>query len=201
MDVSGYPTKRRINPVIMIDKKIIDIDDWENTNNISSQKMSMVEFDLRSSSSRYGTEISTLNDEALRALAVQTMQAWFAVRRGAEKLMSKYYVQVCGYCPQLHVGPKGTKTCDCFAYKHQMRSGHHHWQEASIDDLMPPIYVWHLRDRRGPPLLTELRVFYGAAPAIVELCIQAGAPIPEQYKAMMRLDVVIPEADEIEKVV
>jgi hypothetical protein len=30
----------------------------------------------------------------------------------------------------------------------------------------------------------------------VELCLQAGAKVPEQYKPCMRLDVVIPDLDE-----
>jgi hypothetical protein len=185
----------------MIDKKIIDFDDWQDNNNSDSKVLWVGSKDM-DSPFRYDPRSLPQDDgEVLSSLAVRTMEAWFAVRRGAGKLMSKYRVHVCGYCPELHVGPKGTKTCDCFAYKHQMRSGHHHWQEASIDDVVPPVYVWHLRDRCGPPLLTELRVFYGAAPAIVELCVQAGAPVPAQYKPMMRLDIAIPDADEIDKAV
>lgn len=61
-------------------------------------------------------------------------------------------------------------------------------------------YVWHLRDRNGPPLKHKLANYYGKAPAIVELCVQAGANIPMKYMPRMRLDVIIPDVDELEMV-
>nr|CAD1839314.1 unnamed protein product [Ananas comosus var. bracteatus] len=60
----------------------------------------------------------------------------------------------------------------------------------------PPNYVWHLRDPDGPPLTSALKRFYGKAPAVVELCVQAGAEIPDSYRPMMRLDIVVPDTDE-----
>jgi hypothetical protein len=35
---------------------------------------------------------------------------------------------------------------------------------------------------------------------VVELCVQAGAPAPDQYRSMMRLDVVPPARDEVDLV-
>ncbi|XP_058780097.1 APO protein 2, chloroplastic-like [Vicia villosa] len=99
---------------------------------------------------------------------------------------------VCGYCPEIHVGPNGTKAQNCGAHKHQQRNGQHGWQSAVLNDLIPPRFVWHVPDVNGPPLERELRNFYGQAPAVVEICIQAGAELPEQYKSTMRLDVGIP---------
>ena len=61
-------------------------------------------------------------------------------------------------------------------------------------------YVWHVRDVNGPPLKHKLARYYGQAPAIVELCLQAGAKIPLKYKPRMRLDVIIPDLDELEMV-
>jgi hypothetical protein len=43
-------------------------------------------------------------------------------------------------------------------------------------------------------LQKELKNFYGQAPAIVEICIQGGAEVPDKYKATMRLDVGIPSS-------
>jgi hypothetical protein len=103
-----------------------------------------------------------------------------------------YQVRVCGYCPEIHVGPSGHKAQNCGAHKHQQRNGQHGWQAAVIDDLIPPRFVWHVPDVNGPPLERELRSFYGQAPAVVEMCIQAGAALPEQYKSTMRLDIGIP---------
>ncbi|KAK7317868.1 hypothetical protein RJT34_02452 [Clitoria ternatea] len=50
---------------------------------------------------------------------------------GASRLMEKYAVQTCGYCPEIQVGPKGHRVRNCQAYKHQMRDRQHAWQEGT----------------------------------------------------------------------
>ena len=50
-----------------------------------------------------------------------------------------------------------------------------------LDDLIPPRYVWHMAES-GEELQRELKTFYGQAPAVVEMCIQGGAKVPEKYK-------------------
>ncbi|KAA8537943.1 hypothetical protein F0562_027477 [Nyssa sinensis] len=93
---------------------------------------------------------------------------------GMKIIMEKYNVQTCGYCPEVQVGPKGHKVRMCKASKHQSRNGLHAWQEATIDDLVGPNYVWHVQDLHGPALVNNLKRYYGKAPAVVELCVQAG---------------------------
>ena len=138
-------------------------------------------------------------------LASRTLQSWLDMRSGVARLMKKYSVHTCGYCPEVQVGPKGHKVRMCRATKHQQRDGQHAWQEATVDDLVPPGYVWHVvADPDGgddpPPLANELKRYYGKAPAVVELCVQAGAPVPAAYRSMMRLDVVPPARDEYDLV-
>ncbi|KAG6428388.1 hypothetical protein SASPL_112639 [Salvia splendens] len=101
--------------------------------------------------------------EDLALLAEETLQAWEEMRDGARRLMKMYPVRVCGYCPEA----------------------------AVLNDLIPPRYVWHVPDV-DQPMERELRNFYGQAPAVVELCVQAGEAVPEHYKPTMRLDVGIP---------
>eukprot|EP00897_Mesotaenium_endlicherianum_P003876 jgi/Mesen1/3516/ME000197S02540 len=96
------------------------------------------------------------------------------------------------------VGAVGGEVQLCGAKKHQWRKGMHGWQPALLDDIVPPVYVWHVRDPAGPPLQGRLRAFYGMAPAVVELCTQAGVEIPEKYEQVMRLRVVVPDDDELE---
>ncbi|KAK0589749.1 hypothetical protein LWI29_018044 [Acer saccharum] len=128
------------------------------------------------------------------------MDSWFEMISGAKKIMEKYSVWTCGYCPEVQVGPKGHKVRMCKASKHQSRNGLHAWQEATMDDLVGPNYVWHVRDLNEPALDNNLKRYYGKAPAVVELCVHAGAPVPDQYRSMMRLDVVPPECDEFDLV-
>ncbi|KAL4192156.1 hypothetical protein AMTRI_Chr06g170840 [Amborella trichopoda] len=125
-------------------------------------------------------------EEDVRELSTKTMNSWFKMREGAKKLMKKYSVKTSGYGFEVQVGPK-VRVCEVF--KHQQRNGQHAWQEATMEDLIFPKYVWHTADPNGSPLSNELKRFYGKAPAIVELCVQAGAPVPEEFRGMMRLDV------------
>ena len=130
------------------------------------------------------------------------MEAWERMRSGASKLMKKYAVQTCGYCSEMQVGPKGHKVRNCQAFKHQMRDGQHAWQEATVDDLIPPVYVWHVRDSySGEPLVNGLKRYYGMLPAVVELFAQAGAYVGDHYAGVMRENVAVPESDELKWVV
>ncbi|KAL0435887.1 UNVERIFIED_CONTAM: APO protein 3, mitochondrial [Sesamum radiatum] len=115
--------------------------------------------------------------------------------------MQKYAVQTCGYCSEVQVGPKGHRVRQCQAFKHQMRDGQHAWQEATIDDIAPPVYVWHVQDPQNPLLIDALKRYYGKLPALVELFGQAGAEVGQNYWAMMREDVVVPGLDEEKLVV
>lgn len=116
--------------------------------------------------------------------------------------MDTYAVQTCGYCPEVQVGAKGHRVRNCQAFKHQMRDGQHAWQEATINDLVPPVYVYHIGDQQsGKPLVHELKRYYGMLPAVVELFAQAGATVEKNYAHSMREDVVVPEMDEEKLVV
>lgn len=129
--------------------------------------------------------------------AARGMDAWERLRSGASKLMQKYAVQTCGYCPDVQVGPKGHRVRNCQAYKHQMRDGQHAWQEATVDDLIPPVYVWHVQDLDSDrPLLNDLKMYYGMLPAVVELFAQAGAHVSDDYAGVIREDVTVPRLDE-----
>ncbi|KAK2975407.1 hypothetical protein RJ640_029280 [Escallonia rubra] len=105
-----------------------------------------------------------------------------------------YPVRVCGYCPEVRVGPSGHKAQNCGAHKHQQRNGQHgwHWQAAVLDDLIRPRYAWHVPDLVELVLKRELRNFYGQAPVVVEISVRGGVVVPEQYKPATRLDIGIP---------
>ncbi|KDP38686.1 hypothetical protein JCGZ_04039 [Jatropha curcas] len=189
VEIPEYPTKRRRKPIIRINRsEFVDADesDLPDPEPVVPVKPLLTEIP--------NSEIvAPSNEEETKFLAEETLQAWENMRKGAKKLMRVYTVRVCGYCPEVHVGPRGHKAQNCGANKHQQRNGQHGWQAAVLDDLIPPRYVWHLPDV-GSPLHRELRRFYGQAPAVVEMCIQAGAAVPDEYKPTMRLDIGIPSS-------
>ncbi|KAL2935586.1 APO protein 3 mitochondrial [Bienertia sinuspersici] len=215
VNLEQYPVRRRTKPVYCIEGRIADfdpvVDDSANQDKDPSDE-------IPQRSSDFGTDmedgkgnlvenhihplvkLNSKEEESLKHLSAGTMESWFEMISGTRKMMEKYSVWTCGFCPEVQVGPKGHKVRMCKASKHQSRDGLHAWQEATIDDLVGPNYVWHVRDPSATPLSNTLKRYYGKAPAVIELCVQAGAPVPEQYRSMMRLDVVPPDIDEVDLV-
>lgn len=206
VDMPEYPTRRRAFPVYSLAGRIIDFEKrfpkdispgkdtdasgfWHEKKRVDEGANSM--------------ELHYIDIQGFgEVMAVRGMKAWEKICTGASKLMEKYAVQTCGYCPEVQVGPKGHRVRNCQAYKHQMRDGQHAWQEATINDLVPPVYVYHIRDPlSSEPLVNGLKRYYGMLPAVVELFAQAGAPVGKKYASATREDIVIPKMDEAKWVV
>jgi len=193
VDLPDLPTKRRRKPVIRVGKsEIIDA----NEDDLPDDLDPYAKFKKTIAAEIPDGEITPPSGvKETASLSEATLEAWDTLREGTERLMKKYAVRVCGYCPEIHVGPSGHKAQNCGAYKHQQRNGQHGWQAAVLDDLIPPRYVWHVPQGVGgeqQELQRELRTFYGQAPAVVEMCVQGGAKVPEKYRPTMRLDIGIP---------
>ncbi|XP_076925954.1 APO protein 3, mitochondrial-like [Bidens hawaiensis] len=188
LNLENHPTKRRTLPVYSIEGRIVDFESETN----------LVAIEDTTNDSRL--DLSLTKGLTSKELSILTLDSWFEMISGVQKIMERYGVHTCGYCPEVQVGPKGHKVRNCRASKHQSRNGMHAWQEATVFDLVGPNYVWHVADVSGPPLSNDLKRFYGKAPAVVELCVQAGAPVPGEYRSMMRLDVVPPCRDELDLV-
>ncbi|KAJ4832605.1 APO protein 2, chloroplastic [Turnera subulata] len=189
VNIPEFPTKRRRRPIIRIARKeFVDADESDLPDPVPEDPPVPLLTEIPNS------QVVSPSKEDVSRVAEETLHAWMKLRKGAKRLMKMYHVRVCGYCPEVHVGPSGHKAQNCGAHKHQQRNGQHGWQAAILDDLIPPRYVWHVPDVDGPPLKRELREFYGQAPAVVEICAQAGAEVPDEYKSTMRLDIGIPSS-------
>lgn len=140
---------------------------------------STVDVDLRGPDS--------LSTDDLRTIGNRTLRAWETLRHGVEKLLLVYHAKVCKYCSEVHVGPSGHKARLCGVFKYQNWRGSHFWEKAGIDDLVPPKIVWSRRPQDPPALLHEDRNYYGHAPAVVDLCVKAGAVPPPKYYCMMKI--------------
>ncbi|CAL1414960.1 unnamed protein product [Linum trigynum] len=188
VNIPDLPTKRRRKPVVWIGRKeFVDADESELPDPVPEPPLKPLLTEIPNPEI-----VPPSTPEETTLLAEETLAAWDKMRKGSNRLRKMYPVRVCGYCPEIHVGPSGHKVQICGAHKHQQRNGQHGWQAAVLDDLIPPRFVWHLPEPTGAPLERELRSFYGQAPAVVELCVQGGAAVPEEYKATMRLDIGIP---------
>ncbi|XP_008776099.1 APO protein 4, mitochondrial isoform X2 [Phoenix dactylifera] len=127
------------------------------------------------------------SSEELSLVAQRTLDAWERLRIGVQKLLLVYPAKVCEHCSEVHVGPSGHKARLCGVFKFESWRGSHMWKKAEVDDLMPPTMVWHRRPHDPPVLVDGGRGFYGHAPAVVELCMQAGARVPSKYFCMMKV--------------
>lgn len=195
VDLPEFPSRRRTKPIRMIGKKVIDrggfVEEPAPFHSSDSSSL-LMDIDTHEAFQRYPPPPSS----DIPRIAQETIDAYEVVRRGVRKLMRKYSVKACGYCSEVHVGPWGHNAKLCGEFKHQWRDGKHGWQDATLEEVIPPNYVYHLQDPKGPPLRNALKMFYGKAPAVVEVCLQAGAQVPDRYKPMMRLDIVIPDSEE-----
>lgn len=200
VDLEKYPSKRRTNPVYSIEGRIVDFDSVSEIEKVipNPEKPITEVFPLKTENEEVKKDKNeTVTEKDLKQLSIETMDSWFEMVEGVKKMMESYAVWTCGYCPEVQVGPKGHKVRICKASKHQSRNGLHAWQEATIEDVIGYNYVWH---SKSSALYNNLKRFYGKAPAIVELCVWGGAPIPNEFKSMMRLDVVSPDRDEVDLV-
>ncbi|XP_034700035.1 APO protein 3, mitochondrial-like [Vitis riparia] len=196
LDIPEYPTRRRTFPVYNVAGRMIDFERRFPKYDSPGKDINAYGFWEKRNQSSENKSMHLLADD-VQGFAIRGMEAWEKMWLGASKLMQKYAVQTCGYCSEVQVGPKGHRVRNCQAYKHQMRDGQHAWQEATVDDLIPPVHVWHVRDvQDGGPLVNGLQRYYGKLPAVVELFAQAGANVGENYVAMMREDVAVPGLDE-----
>lgn len=196
VELPEYPSRRRTQPIRMMGKKVLD-----RGGIVEVPKPAHSDQILELDTHRALERVPPPEESEVVAIAQATLSAYEKVRWGVTKLMRKYTVKACGYCPEVHVGPWGHNAKLCGEFKHQWRDGKHGWQDATVDEVFPPNYVWHVRDPKGPPLKSSLQRFYGKAPVVVELCVQAGAPVPRKYRPMMRLDIVVPDNEEARLVV
>ncbi|PQP99203.1 APO protein 2 chloroplastic [Prunus yedoensis var. nudiflora] len=175
VDVPEYPTKRRRKPIIRISKsEFVDADESELPDPDTEGPKRPVLTEIPDSEI-----VAPSDEEETTLLAEETLRAWDQMRRGAKRLMKMYLV-------------RWAQGSELWSLQTPTTKWQHGWQAAVLNDLIPPRYVWHVPDVNGPPMERELRNYYGQAPAVVEMCIQAGAAVPEEYRPTMRLDVGIP---------
>ncbi|KAL0742711.1 hypothetical protein Bca4012_084224 [Brassica carinata] len=196
VEIPEYPSRRRTQPVRMMGKRVIDRGGYVKEPDKATLSSPLADLDTLGACERYPPP----TPEEVPKIAQETMDAYEKVRWGVTKLMREYTVKACGYCSEVHVGPWGHSVKLCGEFKHQWRDGKHGWQDALVEEVLPPNYVWHVRDLKGTPLTGNLKRFYGKAPALVEVCMHSGARVPKCYKPMMRLDIIVPDSQEADMV-
>nr|GMD89413.1 APO protein 4, mitochondrial [Ipomoea batatas]GME06111.1 APO protein 4, mitochondrial [Ipomoea batatas] len=126
------------------------------------------------------------SDEEMKLVAIETLKAWEALRNGVQKLLVVFPVKVCKLCSEVHVGHSGNKAPICRISESWQEA--HLWKKAGVDDLVPAKRVWYQRPQDPPVLVDEGRDYYGHAPAVIDMCVKAGAVAPSKYFSIMKAD-------------
>ncbi|PIA65018.1 hypothetical protein AQUCO_00100470v1 [Aquilegia coerulea] len=154
-------------------------------------------YNWTSDTNEIGVAAETNMPQELNILAVKTLEAWESLISGVQRLLLVYPTKVCKHCSEVHIGPSGHKARLCGVFKHESWRGSHIWKKADVRDLIPPKVVWRRRPQDPPVLYNEGRDYYGHAPAVVELCFQAGAIVPLKYHCMMKINGLPPTSNSI----
>ncbi|CAH9100294.1 unnamed protein product [Cuscuta epithymum] len=117
-------------------------------------------------------------DKEMESVAKETLSAYESVRNGVEKLILVFPAKVCKLCSEVHVVPLGGVN--------ESQHEAHVWQKAGVDDFVPPKIVWFRRPQDPRVLVDEGRDYYGHAPAVIDMCVKAGAAAPYKYISMMK---------------
>lgn len=138
------------------------------------------------------TPLSPLLVEDLVPTAHQLLHNWKALIKGVAQLLHVVPVHACRDCSRVHVAESGHEIQDCRGSTSFERRGRHAWVKGSIDDVLVPVESYHMYDPFGSRITHETRFDFDRAPALVELCIQAGVNIPE-YPSRRRKGIDVDE--------
>lgn len=112
-------------------------------------------------------------------IAYSVYNARITLINNLKKLLKVVPVLACKWCNEIHVGPVGHPFKSCRGPNSSIRTGHHEWTKAIVEDILIQVDAYHLFDRLGRRIPHEDRFSVPRVPAVVELCIQAGVDLPD----------------------
>ncbi|XP_006341909.2 APO protein 4, mitochondrial [Solanum tuberosum] len=98
---------------------------------------------------------------------------------GVSALMQRFPTWACKYCPEVYIGENGHLIQTCHGYRRRAKNQAHEWIRGSLNDILVPVEAFHLRTMFQNIINHQERFDYDRIPAVVELCLQAGA-IPSE---------------------
>lgn len=94
--------------------------------------------------------------------------------------MFHMYFCWCRYCPEVYIGEGGHLIQTCHGYRHHAKNKVHSWVKGSMNDVIVPVQTFHLQKMFQNVVKHHERFDYDRIPAVVELCLQAGADDNDQ---------------------
>lgn len=79
----------------------------------------------------------------------------------------------------------------CHGFKRMIKDQSHKWVPGNLNDILVPVHSYHLKDMFQDEIKHDQRFDFARVPAVLELCHQAGAAIPDE--ALYKGDLVTTE--------
>ncbi|KAL6521970.1 hypothetical protein OROMI_031847 [Orobanche minor] len=121
--------------------------------------------------------------KCMLSVANEVLQARSALYDGVSTLIQHVPVWSCKftdgeimvYCPEVFIGEGGHLIKTCHGYHRHAKNKVHNWVKGSLSDVIVPVETFHLQKMFQNVVEHHERFDYNRIPAILELCMQAGA--------------------------
>ncbi|VFQ80463.1 unnamed protein product [Cuscuta campestris] len=109
---------------------------------------------------------------------------------GVSTLLQHFPVWACKYCQEVYVGESGHLIRTCGGYRRRSKNQLHVWTNATLDNILLPVQTFHLHNMFQNIIKHHERFDHDRIPAVVELCLQAGANSNDEtiHKLSMELE-------------
>ncbi|KAL0366123.1 UNVERIFIED_CONTAM: APO protein 4, mitochondrial [Sesamum radiatum] len=119
--------------------------------------------------------------KGMLTVAREVLQARTALYDGVSTLSQRIPIWACKHCPEVYIGEGGHLIRTCHGYRHHAKNKVHSWVKGSMNDVIVPVQTFHLQKMFQNVVKHHERFDYDRIPAVVELCLQAGADPNDQH--------------------
>lgn len=86
----------------------------------------------------------------------------------------------CRFCSEVYIGKQGHLIRTCHGYKRRSKNQVHEWISGGVNDILVPVEAFHLKKKPQEIIKHQQRFDFDRIPAVVELCLQAGAHLDDE---------------------
>ncbi|KAM7275366.1 hypothetical protein ACFE04_017232 [Oxalis oulophora] len=113
--------------------------------------------------------------ESMIPVAEEVLKARALLIEGVEKLIKVVPFKACKLCPEVYIGEEGHLIQTCHGFRRRAKNRVHEWIDGGLKDILVPVEAYHLQNMFQKEIEHDQRFDFDRIPAVVELCLQAGA--------------------------
>ncbi|XP_024982490.1 APO protein 4, mitochondrial isoform X2 [Cynara cardunculus var. scolymus] len=132
--------------------------------------------------------------KAMVPVAYDVLRSRTLLIQGVSILLQVIPIWSCKFCPEVYIGEKGHAIKTCHGYRRHAKNKVHEWIKGGINDIVVPVDTFHLHNMFQDVIKHEQRFDYKRVPAVIELCLQAGADLDEEEVSANKLESVSGES-------